>query len=113
MACRAPRERGMSRVQRALRRAAGAPLLHFVLIGGALFAFVAGRRPPARVGEVPTARQPVVITAAQVEQLRDDYARETGRAPSREEEAAPRQPGGIGAMSTQSRNIRSSPKVQM
>jgi hypothetical protein len=78
----------MSRVQRALRRAAGAPLLHFVLIGGALFAFVAGRRPPARVGEVPTARQPVVITAAQVEQLRDDYARETGRAPSREEEAA-------------------------
>jgi hypothetical protein len=77
----------MSRVQRALRRAAGAPLLHFVLLGGALFALDA-RRPPAGVGDAPAARQPVVITAAQVEQLRDDYARETGRAPSREEEAA-------------------------
>jgi hypothetical protein len=56
------------------------PLLHFLLIGAALFAFSAWR------GEsVQTGRQRVVIAASQVSQLREASALVQGRTPSREE----------------------------
>jgi hypothetical protein len=56
------------------------PLLHFLLIGAGLFAFSAWR------GEsVETGRERIVITGAQVSQLRDAAALVQGRAPTRDE----------------------------
>ncbi len=65
---------------RALYAAARMPALHFLVIGGALATLDAARSvPPA-----PPARPPIVITAARVEQIRDDYTRDVG-APTRDE----------------------------
>lgn len=56
------------------------PLVHFLLIGAALFAFSAWR------GEsIDAGREQIVIGAAQVAQLRDSAALLQGRAPTREE----------------------------
>jgi hypothetical protein len=54
------------------------PLFHFLVIGGVLFAverIVSG--PPAR-----TSSGPLVIDAARIRQLRDDYQRATTLAPT-------------------------------
>ncbi len=56
------------------------PLLHFLLIGAALFVFSAWR------GEsIETGRERIVITAEQIAQVRDATALVQGRAPTRDE----------------------------
>lgn len=59
------------------RRALRSPLLHFLLIGGLLFA----------LGHERFAQhvQPIEISAAEVQRLRAEWMRETGRSPSAEE----------------------------
>lgn len=57
-----------------------APLLHFLAGGAVLFQVVHGR-------DIRPTRAPVVVTAADVERLRADYARETGLAPTADDEA--------------------------
>lgn len=59
------------------------PLAHFLAGGAALFCVVHASAPSA-VAPV----EPVVVTAADVDRLRGDYARETGLAPSDADEAA-------------------------
>jgi hypothetical protein len=56
------------------------PLVHFLLIGAALFAFSAWRG-----ASIETGRERIVIGAAQVAQLRDAAALVQGRAPTRAE----------------------------
>ncbi len=56
------------------------PLVHFVLLGGALYGgarFVGDGRPP------PADGGPVVVDAARLERLAADYAREAGTPPTR------------------------------
>ncbi len=69
-------------MQRLLR----SPLLHFLVGGMVLFAVVHGRSPTVRANGAEIA--PVVITAAEIEQLRRDYRRDTGIDPSPADEAA-------------------------
>jgi hypothetical protein len=57
-----------------------APLVHFVAGGAALFCVVHGT--------AIDRSDPIVVTAADVERLRTDYARETGLEPSGADEAA-------------------------
>jgi parvulin-like peptidyl-prolyl isomerase len=63
-----------------LRRLFRAPALHFLALGGLLFAVQAGWRAWTVVDTVPTAQ--LVITAAQVEQLRRDLTLQNGYRPS-------------------------------
>ncbi len=61
----------LARVRRALGASVRAPALHFLALG-ALAAFVSARA----TGTVePTARPPIVISAARVAEIRDDYTR--------------------------------------
>ena len=62
-----------------------APLLHFVLLGGALFVLDGWRRPAASRVPVPRA---VVISAARVRELRDEFTRTTGLAVSPDDDRA-------------------------
>ncbi|MBI2382844.1 MAG: peptidyl-prolyl cis-trans isomerase [Gammaproteobacteria bacterium] len=55
-----------------LRRLARQPLLHFLVLGGLLFAAQNLLKP----------RHPIHVTAADVQRLREDWRRETGRAPT-------------------------------
>jgi hypothetical protein len=74
----------------ALRRQ---PLLHFVAIGAALFAidraWEATRPPPApltvNIPAPQAERQRIAIEAAQLARLRDDFVRQFGRPPTRDE----------------------------
>lgn len=59
------------------RRALRSPLLHFLLIGGLLFALLQGRG--------PRGSEPIEISAAAVQHLRADWMRETGRSPNAQE----------------------------
>lgn len=61
------------------------PLVHFVAGGAVLFVLVHGVSQP---GVPSVSREPVVLTAADVERLRDDYARETGLVPTAADESA-------------------------
>jgi hypothetical protein len=61
-----------------------APAVHFVALGGLLFAVVSWSANPE---PVPT-RAPIVISAARVEEIRDDYRRTAGIAPTARELAA-------------------------
>jgi parvulin-like peptidyl-prolyl isomerase len=63
-----------------LRRLFRAPALHFLALGGLLFAVQAGWRAWTVVDTVPTAQ--LVITAAQVEQLRRGLTLQNGYRPS-------------------------------
>ena len=68
------------RVPSLVRRLVQAPALHFLAIGGLLFALEAGWQAWSGAGSVPPTR--VVITAAQVEQLRRDLTLQNGYRPS-------------------------------
>lgn len=59
------------------------PLFHFLAGGAALFWFVHRGLPAA-----PNGPSPIVVTAADVAQLRTDYARETGLQPTAADEVA-------------------------
>jgi hypothetical protein len=62
-----------------------APLLHFVLVGGGLFALDAWRGGRT---DLAAARPAIVVTAAQIAELREEHRRQTGAPPSPDEEAA-------------------------
>lgn len=64
------------------------PALHFVLLGLVLFG--AERRLAARTNDAPAAvvRPEIVITAARIHQLEEDFRRETGQPPTAEQRAA-------------------------
>jgi hypothetical protein len=72
-----------SAARRAVAAAARLPALHFLVLGASLAAWNAATDAPA----APAARAPIVITAARVAALRDDYAR-TVATPSADELAA-------------------------
>jgi len=63
------------------------PLLQFLLLGAIAFRVVHGPHPFAAVARREAAG-PVVVTAAQVARMREDYAQETGLAPDEDDEAA-------------------------
>jgi hypothetical protein len=60
-----------------MRRLLRAPALHFILIGGLLFIVQPFTDAP-EAGHEAIAREPIVITAAQLAQIKDLYTRETG-----------------------------------
>src|SRR5262245_60752185 len=63
-----------------IRKVLKDPLLHFLVIGAALFVFSAWR------GEsIESGRERIMVTADQVAQVRDAAALVQGRAPTREE----------------------------
>lgn len=64
-----------------------APVLHFLVGGGALFCLVHGSAPRLGAGGAVRA-QPVVLTEADVAGLRRDYARDTGMEPTAADEVA-------------------------
>ncbi len=74
------------RVGAALRALARKPALHFLLIGAAL-AVLDGSRNVPPTAPPTAARPPIVITAARVAEIRDDYARDVGP-PTKDELAA-------------------------
>jgi len=55
-----------------------APALHFLLLGGLLFAASSLTESP----QPAAVREPVVITAARIEEIREDYRRTMGTAPT-------------------------------
>ena len=63
------------------------PLLQFLLLGAVAFRVVHGPHPFAAVARREAAG-PVVVTAAQVARMREDYAQETGLTPDEDDEAA-------------------------
>src|SRR3989304_6172287 len=64
-----------------------APLLHFLALGALLYALDGrGQRPEA--SPAPRVSREIVVTADQVRQLREDYARETGPPVTAADEAA-------------------------
>lgn len=62
------------------------PLLHFLVGGALVFGVLRLARPTA--GDAAQGGPPVVITAADVATMRDAYARESGLAPTADDEAA-------------------------
>jgi hypothetical protein len=60
------------------------PALHFALLGAALFFLQTRVLTPAGGTARVAAREPIVVSAEQIEQIRSDYQRETGSAPSPE-----------------------------
>lgn len=67
-----------------VRAALRAPALHFLLLGGLLFAVASTGVDPV---EAPR-REPIVISAARIEEIRRDYAQTLGAVPTPEELAA-------------------------
>lgn len=63
------------------------PLVHFVVGGGLLFLLVRESGPP-RPAYGERTSDPITVTAADVERLRDDYTRETGLPATLADEAA-------------------------
>jgi hypothetical protein len=63
------------------------PLLHFLLIGMALFGLRA-LWPGTEAAGPPAQREPLVVTAARIETMRADFARRWGKPPSAEELSA-------------------------
>lgn len=63
------------------------PLLHFVVIGAALFALRAFW-PGAEPGRLQAQREPLVVTAARIETLRADFTRRWGKPPTAQELSA-------------------------
>ena len=61
-----------------------APALHFLLLGGLLFAASSLTASP----EPAALREPIVITTARIEEIREDYRRTMGTAPTPRELAA-------------------------
>src|SRR5512139_4203924 len=61
-----------------------APALHFLLLGGLLFAASSLTAAP----EPAALREPIVITTARIEEIREDYRRTVGTAPTPRELAA-------------------------
>lgn len=59
-----------------------------MVAGAALFALKVTLVAPRPLGAAPSARPPIVITAAQVEQLRADFSARTGLRPTKEDETA-------------------------
>jgi hypothetical protein len=87
--CQIPARRarpGTASVQDTTLRLLHAPLLHFVA-GGALL-FLLTRVVGSEEAAAPPAREPVAVTAADVAQLRNAYAAETGLQPTERDEAA-------------------------
>lgn len=66
-----------------MRRWLRTPAVHFALIGGFLFALVQARRPPPVTPATRPIREPIVISAATVRQLRADFMQQFGTPPSR------------------------------
>src|SRR5262245_56123014 len=61
-------------------RSLNTPAVHFAVIGAALF-FATAARMPAADERADSARQPIVIEARRVEELRRDYAESMGKTP--------------------------------
>src|SRR5262245_38138587 len=70
-----------------MRKLLRAPLLHFLVGGAVLFRLSDGPSPFSATPHLPPA-EPIVLTAADVERLRDDYTRETGLAATADDEVA-------------------------
>jgi hypothetical protein len=64
------------------------PPVHFVVIGAALFALQTWLRTPPAPEKAAIRRDPIVITAAQIEGIRANFTRQTGLAPTPEDEVA-------------------------
>ena len=64
------------------------PALHFAVLGAALFVIDTLVLPPEPVARRSAARPSIVITAGQIEELRAEFARQTGALPAPAEEAA-------------------------
>jgi hypothetical protein len=60
-----------------MKRLLRAPALHFLVLGGLLFAFWPGSAAPTRA-PAAKAREPIVITAADLTRMKDVYTRQTG-----------------------------------
>jgi len=69
-----------------MKRWLGAPALHFLAIGAVIFALQSSGTEPA-ADDHGRVREPIVIPAARVAQIRDSYERQTGLAASDEDEA--------------------------
>jgi hypothetical protein len=63
-----------------------APALHFVVLGGLLFGARPFLFPPEPVAPRALERPPIVITAAQVAQLRAEFVRQSGTQPTADDE---------------------------
>jgi len=74
-----------NRLVSALRASAAAPAVHFALLGALLFALTS--RTATSLVAAPL-RKPIVITAARIAEIRDDYARVIGGAPTADDVAA-------------------------
>jgi hypothetical protein len=72
----------------AQRRWLRTPALHFTALGAALFGIDTLVFPPEPVAQRSAVRPSIVITAGQIEELRADFARQTGAPPAPAEEAA-------------------------
>src|SRR5262245_9650785 len=72
----------MRSIARRIRTIGREPVLHFAVLGAAIFAVYRAVAPPAR----PTTT--IVLTEAMVDGLRQDYLRRTGTPPSPEEATA-------------------------
>jgi hypothetical protein len=79
----AARPRSGARLRAWAARLLRAPLTHFALAGALLLCVDRVRTPPRALGE----GRRIVVTHQLVEDLRSDWARRRGRAPSREEES--------------------------
>lgn len=60
------------------------PALHFVLLGAALFFLQTRALTPAGSTARELVREPIVVSAERIEQIRSDYRRQTGSEPSPE-----------------------------
>jgi hypothetical protein len=67
---------------RAVHRLARSPALHFLALGGLLFAASSAWQTWTESGAASSAAETIVVTAGQVEQLRQDLFARTGGAPS-------------------------------
>lgn len=63
------------------------PAVHFVALGAALFA-IQGRLPGRPVDPAPARRDPIVITATQLAEMREEFTQRTGLVPTAADEAA-------------------------
>ena len=68
-----------------MRRWLRSPAVRFALIGGCVFAIVQTTRPRLETPATGPIREPIVISAARVQQLRSDFMQQFGSPPSREQ----------------------------
>jgi len=63
-----------------------APAVHFVVLGGLLFGAQPFLFPPEQAARLTVERPPIVITAAQIDQLRAEFVRQSGTEPTAADE---------------------------